>query len=191
MENIDRLKEDIVFSTHLLNNPITFHTTWGLFSPKAIDEGSSLLLKNIEINPTNTVLDLGCGYGALGVPIAKIANKGTVYMVDKDFIAVRYAKKNAAINHARNIDVYLSNGFSSIEESFDVIVSNLPAKIGKELTQIFLHDAKAHLKTGGKLYIVTISGLKEFMKRNIKEIFGNYDKLAQSKTYTVAMAVKE
>lgn len=63
--------------------------------------------------------------------------------------------------------------------------------VGKELLWIIFLDSKKHLKPGGKFYVVTISGLKEFIKRNFKEVFGNYEKLGQNKTHTVALAIND
>jgi len=139
------------------------------------------------------VLDLGSGYGPLGITLAKLAPAGQVHLVDKDFIAVEFSAKNAEVNRLTNVKSYLSNGFSAVPKAqkFDLIVSNVPAKIGTELLTIFLSDAHAHLNPGGRLYIVTVSGLKEYMKRHLTLIFGNYDKLKQSKTYTAAVAQKQ
>jgi 16S rRNA (guanine1207-N2)-methyltransferase len=188
----NELKQDIVFTAELAGHPLTFHSTWGLFSPKAIDEGTDLLIRHLDIKPTDTVLDLGCGYGPLGLTIAKLAPQGQVHLVDKDFVAVDYANQNAALNHLPNARAYLSNGFAQVpaDQKFDVVVSNVPAKIGGELLSIFLQDAYDHLNPGGRLYIVVISGLKDYMKRHLTDVFGNYDKLKQSKTYTAAVAVK-
>lgn len=142
--------------------------------------------------PDAVALDLGCGYGPLGLTLARLTPRGFVHLVDKDFVAVEFARKNAEFNHIANAQSYLSNGFDQVPAGvmFDLIVSNVPAKIGAELLSIFLHDAYARLKPGGRLYIVTISGLKDYMKRHLTEVFGNYDKLKQSKTYTAAMAAK-
>jgi len=188
----DNLRKDIVFSANLLGNDFTFRSTWGLFSPTEIDEGTRLLLDHLEVKPDDVSLDLGCGYGALGLAIAKRSPDGMAYLVDKDFVAIEYAKKNAEANGVRNAEFFLSNGLAAItpDLQFDLIVSNLPAKVGKELFWIFLEDAKRHLKPGGRIYVVTISGLREFIKRNFKEFFGNYDKVKQGRAYTVAMAVK-
>ena len=83
-------------------------------------------------------------------------------MIDKDFVAVEYAKKNAEVNGIKNCKVYLSNGFSKAPDmKFDLIVSDLPAKVGREFLRILLEDAKSHLKPGGRIYVVTISGLRE------------------------------
>ncbi len=187
---ITQLKQDLVFSEQLLDRELTFHTTWGLFSPKSVDDGTKLLLEYMEVQPSDQVFDLGCGYGPLGLALATKAHQGNVHMVDKDFIAVDYAAKNAQLNGLTNVSTYLSNGFASVPpaQKFDVVVSNLPAKIGGELLNIFLHDAYDRLVPGGRLYVVTISGLRQYIKRHFLEVFGNYDKLKTSGTYTVAQA---
>ena len=103
----------------------------------------------------------------------------------------KYTQKNIKENKLNNARALLSHGFRDIEPDarFDVIVSNIPAKVGKELLLQILADAKTHLKPGGKLVIVTIAGLRQFMKRHLENSFGNYSKLKQSKGYCVAMAL--
>jgi len=186
-------RQDIVFKTSIQNQELNLHSTWGLFSPTGLDEGTELLLKSIKIGESDTSLDIGCGYGVIGLTLAKISPRGTVHMVDKDFVAVEFAKKNAQLNKISNCQIYLSNGLQNVpkEVKFDNIISNLPANVGKEMFGIIFEDVKEHLKPGGKFFVVTISGLKEFIKRNFKEYFGNYDKLGTSKTYTAAVAIKE
>ena len=180
---------DITFNTQLRGHDFTFTTAWGLFSPKAIDAGTRLLIEQLEINSSDTCLDLGCGYGAIGIAIAKCFQPTAVYMVDKDFVAVDFARKNVEQNQLPNCKVLLSNGFSHLSDiQFDVIASNLPAKTGNELLQIFFTEAKRYLKPNGRIYVVTISGLRQLIKRNFLEIFGNYRKVKQRNTHTVAMA---
>ena len=187
-----KLREDIVFEADLRGRRFVFHSTWGLFSPTEIDEGSRLLLDYVEVRPGDVSLDIGCGYGALGIPVAKRSPAGEVHMIDKDFVAIEYAKKNAEINGVKNYKAYLSNGFGGVPDTkFDLIVSNLPAKVGREFLWILLEDAKAHLKPGGRIYVVTISGLREFIKRNFRDVFGNYEKVKQGRSYTVGLAVRE
>lgn len=190
---LQKLKEDIVFRENLRGFDLVFHSTWGLFSPREIDAGTRLLLENIEVKETDVCLDLGCGYGAIGITLAKLASNGKVYMVDKDFVAVEYAQKNCRVNKLRNCEVRLSNAFSNLERHlmFDLIASNLPANVGKEMLYIILSDAKAHLKDGGKLYVVTIAGIRDFIKRNFMNIFGNYEKVKQGKEHAVYLAVKQ
>lgn len=182
------IRQDIRFEAELCGQTFSFLSTWGIFSPREIDEGTELLLKYIEINPTDDCFDLGCGYGPVGLAMAKLAHQGKTLMVDKDFMAVEYSNRNAQLNKLANAQAMLSNGFQHIDPSlrFDVIASNIPAKVGKEMMTILLQDMNKHLKPGGRIYLVTINGLREYMKRNLQEVFGNYSKLKQGKNYTIA-----
>ena len=190
-EWIADLKKDIVFQTRLGGHELVFHSTWGLFSPRGIDEGTALLFKHLEVRSDDDIFDLGCGYGPIGVALAKMAPQGQTLMADKDYLAVEYASKNAAANGLSNAEAILSNGFSNVgERKFDLVISNIPAKVGKELLSIFLYDALDHLNPGGRIVVVTINGLRQFMKRNFNDVFGNYKKLKQGKNYTVSQAVK-
>ncbi len=192
-ETLDKLRRDIVIDADLAGERLTLHSTWGIFSPREVDEGTRLLVEWLKITPTDDCLDLGCGYGPIGLLMARKAPQGQTLMVDKDFMAVEYANANAQRNNLSNAQAMLSNGFDHIDPAlrFDIIASNIPAKVGKEMLSLILHDAHARLKPGGRLYVVTINGLRQYMKRNLNEVFGNYDKLKQGRTYTVALALKE
>jgi 16S rRNA G1207 methylase RsmC len=188
---LERIREDIVFATNLRGHSLTFHSTWGLFSPREVDEGTELLLRHIEVRPEDDCLDLGCGYGPIGLTLAKLAPAGETLMVDKDFMAVEYANLNARLNHIANARAMLSNAFQHLDERrFDLVASNVPAKVGKEMLAIMLNDAHAHLRPGGRIWVVTITGLRRLFERSLEDIFGNYEKVKQGKTYTVASAVK-
>ena len=191
MKRPDDLKQDIVFEENLRGHRFIFHSTWGLFNPRGIDEGSRLLIEHVEVGTCDLSLDIGCGYGPIGLTLARLSPDGEVHLIDKDFVAVEYARKNAALNQIDNCRIYLSNAFSHVPDlRFDTIVSNLPAKAGNEMLSLILHEARRHLKPGGRFYVVFISGLKRYIKRNFQAIFGNYRKIKQSKTYTVALAVR-
>lgn len=185
---LKEIRQDIRFEAELCGQTFTFLSTWGIFSPREIDEGTELLLKYLEVNPSDNCFDLGCGYGPVGLVMAKLAPQGKTLMVDKDFMAVEYSNRNAQLNKLPNAQAMLSNGFQHIDPSlrFDVIASNIPAKVGKEMMTILLHDMKQHLKPNGRIYLVTINGLREYMKRNLQEVFGNYSKLKQGKNYTIS-----
>lgn len=186
---LERLQQDIVFSDRLRGHELSFHTTWGLFSPKAIDEGTKLLLDYIEIKEDDDSADLGCGYGPIGLTLARLAPQGRHTLMDKDFIAVEYSRMNARLNRIENCEVALSNGFNQLDQRrFNLIVSNLPAKTSKEHYYLYFYEALARLEPGGRCYLVTINGLREFIKKAFLEIFGNYDKLKQGRAYTVAVA---
>jgi 16S rRNA G1207 methylase RsmC len=191
-DEIKKLREDIVFSETLNGIPFVFHSTWGIFSPRNIDEGTLMLLKYLEINESDNCLDLGCGYGPIGLTMAKLAPKGQTTLVDKDFKAVEYSNKNAELNQVKNAEALLSNGFDQIRDrKFDIVVSNIPAKVGNEMLSLFLHDAYKQMNPGGRIYVVTITGLRKYIKRSFEDVFGNYKKLKQGSNYTVAMATKQ
>jgi len=189
---LQALRKDTQLQTELAGKKLQFSTTWGLFSPKAIDEGSSMLLDVVKVNAEDDCLDLGCGYGPIGITLAKLAPQGHTTLVDKDFVAVEYSKTNIQQNKVTNATALLSNGFDQINDlKFDLIVSNIPAKVGNEMLTLFLNDAYRQLNPKGRLVVVTISGLSKFMKREFKELFGNYKKLKQGKTYTVSQTQKD
>ncbi len=192
-EQLAALRRDLELTAELGGRRLVLRSTWGLFSPREIDEGTRLLLKEVEVKPTDDCLDLGCGYGPIGLGLAALAPQGRTLLVDKDFVAVEYARRNIALNRLTNAEAILSNGFAQIERGrrFDVIASNVPAKVGKELLAILLHDAYAHLRPGGRLYLVTLNGLRAYIKRNLLAVFGNCDKLKQGTHATVALARRE
>ncbi len=187
------IRQDMTLHTRQRDAELVLKTTWGLFSPRAIDAGSQMLLDFMDLPADADCLDLGCGYGILGLTLARWAPQGNTLLVDKDFVAVEYSEKNRLLNHIDNAECQLSNGFQHIprDRRFDVIVSNIPAKVGKEMLYIYLFDALEYLKPGGSFYIVTITGLRQFFKRGFQEVFGHYEKIKQGKTYTVARGVKQ
>jgi len=191
--DIANLKKDLSISANLLGNELTFNTRWGVFSPRAIDEGTLLLMKYIGTEANDVCLDLGCGYGPIGLALAKHCINGEVHMVDKDFISVELSNNNAKLNNLPNAKAYLSDAFSQVpnEIKFDQIISNVPAKVGREQLSIMLYDAFDLLKPGGKITFVTINGLRDFIKTNFKSVFGNYKKLKQGQKYTISQAIKQ
>lgn len=193
MATIEELKQDLHIQSNLAGKDLKFATTWGIFSPREIDSGTDLFLKYLEIKEDEVALDIGCGYGPIGLAIAANAPKGQVHMVDKDFVAVDYSNKNAKLNNLPNAQAYLSNGLSAVPKDiqFTTVVSNIPAKVGKEMLSIMLHDVHNQLAPGGQFVVVTINGLRQYMKRNFMEVFGNYEKVKQGKDYTISRCVKE
>ena len=191
-QDVEQYRKDMLIKTELCGQPMQFATTWGLFSPRAIDEGTKLMLQYIKVEKNDNCLDIGCGYGPLGLTLAKLAPEGQTSLIDKDFVAVNYTEKNIALNKLSNCETFLSNGLDQVgDKKYSLIVSNIPAKVGNELLRLFLIDAWHHLEPGGRFYVVTITGIRKYIERSFKEVFGNYKKVKQGKTYTVAMTIKQ
>lgn len=190
--DIEALREDIVIEAVLRGRPVTLHSTWGLFSPKEVDEGTRILIEHLPIRPEDDCLDLGCGYGPVGVAMALEAPRGTTLLVDKDFVAVRYALANARRCGLANVDAQLSNGLADIDPArrFDLVAANLPAKVGRELLTLFVHDAQTRLRPGGRMAVVAISQLRPVIERAFMAAFGNAEKIKQGRRYVVMGAVK-
>ncbi len=189
-ERIEAYRQDTDFTATLRGHALRFHATWGLFSPREVDEGTLMLLEAVEVAPDADCFDLGCGYGPIGLTLARLAPQGKTWMVDRDFVAVEYAAANAAANRIDNAHVMLSNAFAAVpaEQRFDLVLSNLPAKVGNEALTLMIADAYEHLNPGGRLYVVTISGMRRFIERTFEEVFGNYEKVKQGRQHTVGMA---
>lgn len=189
-ERIEAYRQDTAFTATVRGHALRFRATWGLFSPREVDEGTSMLLDAVEVAPDADCLDLGCGYGPIGLTLARLAPQGQTWMVDRDFVAIEYANANAEANGIANARALLSNGFGGIpaEQRFHLVLSNLPAKVGNELLTLLIADAHAHLAPGGRLYVVTISNMRRFIERTFEEVFGNYEKVKQGRQHTVSMA---
>lgn len=153
-----------------------------LFSTFDIDHGTDVLIRNIVANNPKTILDLGCGYGPLGIILAKKNPNAKILMIDRDLLALRYSQFNLDKNHISNASVLGSVGMEAVlDQSFDLIVSNIPAKIGdKAIAKDFILTPYGHLNPDGELWVVVVNALNRLIPRiggqnnlNIKEIKKN------------------
>ena len=164
-----------------------FLTASGVFSLKKIDKGSLLLLEKAEIkNTTKDILDLGCGYGPIGIAIAKSFPKKQILMSDVNERAVKLAKKNIKINNVENAKAIISDGFDKIKASFDLILLNPPQTAGRKLCYKLIEQSKQHLNQKGTLQIVARhqKGGKQF-ELFLKDLFGNCKTLAKKSGYRI------
>ncbi len=133
----------------------TFLTCSGVFSPTKIDLGTWLLVDSMQIAPDSKVLDLGCGYGVLGIVAAKLAPTGFVTMVDVNERAIELAKKNIRRNGVLNAKAKRGDLYAPVSgETFDVILSNPPFSAGMETVFSIISGGREHLNPGGSIQVV-------------------------------------
>ncbi|NMB44797.1 MAG: class I SAM-dependent methyltransferase [Firmicutes bacterium] len=132
-----------------------FVTQAGVFSRSRIDRGTRLLIDALRLPEYGRVLDLGCGYGPVGIVAAREQPQLEVVMVDINQRAVELARANARLNGISKIDVRHGEDFSVIpEQDFVLIATNPPIRAGKQVIYPLLAEAKDHLLPGGILCLV-------------------------------------
>ena len=170
-ENPAALTQERMLNFSIFDMDFRFTTNNGLFSHSKVDAGSILLLEHIP-PITGSLLDLGCGYGVIGIVLGK-KNNITLTMSDINSIALGYAKKNAKLNNVQAQCIH-SDGFESLTDKYDTIVLNPPIHAGKEVMYKLYAEAAQHLHPSGVLYIViqkkhgaqsTLNVLKELFKK--------------------------
>ncbi|HSW88719.1 MAG TPA: methyltransferase [Candidatus Saccharimonadales bacterium] len=153
-------------------NTFEFKVSQDLFSSLEVDHGTQRVLRTFlfeKIDSFKKVLDLGCGYGPIGIVLKKICPEAQVHMTDRDALAVEYAKANAELNGvAENTFCYGSLGYDSVKDTdFDLIISNIPAKVGEHVLTHMLKDAKSHLVKNGRVVIVVIDAINDYIHKEL------------------------
>jgi 16S rRNA (guanine1207-N2)-methyltransferase len=165
-----------------------FKTSSGLFSPERIDKGTLLMLSAAEFDSGDKILDLGCGYGAVGITAAKIIGPQNVVMSDNNKKAVSFSQANAELNGVDGIKIILSDGFNSIQDKdFTVILSNPPYHSDFSVPKHFIEKGFNRLILGGKMYMVTKR--KSWYKNKFISVFGGV-KIIEADGYFVFCAEK-
>jgi len=162
----------------------------GVFAHRGVDPGTRLLVEAMRVSPTARVLDLGCGYGAIGIVAAKLATKGHVLLVDSDIRATRLTQRNLALNGVTNAEVLLGDGVHDLppKARFDVVACNPPTHGGREVLDELVAGAYRVLRPRGQLFIVINRLLS--LRREVESVFGSAETVARSKGYVVIQAVK-
>lgn len=153
-ENDDKIKtNESKKDVFINNNRYSFITDNGVFSKKGLDFGTRTLLESLDLSKiTGNVLDIGCGYGPIGIYVAKNTD-ANVHMIDINRRSLDLARKNAELNHV-SVSIYESDAYQNVTEKFDFIISNPPIRVGKNILYQILFDAKKYLKENGELWIV-------------------------------------
>lgn len=189
-ENPDAAHDIHELRVELLGEKMTFLTDAGVFSKKMVDFGSQLLLKCLEVNQGETVLDVGCGYGPLGLSLAK-AYGVQATMVDINNRALDLARQNAERNKVE-ATIFQSNIYEQVEGTFDHVISNPPIRAGKQVVHEIIEKSKDFLETDGDLTIVIQKKQgAPSAKSKMEDVFGNCEILKKDKGYYILRSVKE
>ncbi|WP_080933680.1 class I SAM-dependent methyltransferase [Streptococcus oralis] len=174
----------------LLGENMTFLTDAGVFSKKMVDFGSQLLLKCLEVNEGETILDVGCGYGPLGLSLVK-AYGVQATMVDINNRALDLARQNAERNKVE-ATIFQSNIYEQVEGKFDHVISNPPIRAGKQVVHEIIEKSKDFLEDDGDLTIVIQKKQgAPSAKSKMEDVFGNCEIVKKDKGYYILRSVKE
>lgn len=143
----------------------------GLFSPAHPDRGTLAMLSQVEFAPGTRVMDLGCGWGLVGVLAARFCGPENVFMSDIDENAVSAARENAERNGVGGINFYVSDGFKDVDAAgFDLILSNPPYQTDFSVAKSFIEKGFNRLRTGGWMYLV-VKREKWYLNK-LRAVFG-------------------
>lgn len=172
---------------------LSFVTNTGVFSRERIDFGTNLLINSFEDQDLKNkkILDLGCGYGVIGLSIAKAFSDSIVHLIDINERAIELAFKNAKTNIINNVTIYQSNLYQAVDERFDVIISNPPIRAGKDVVHQIVETGYEYLNQDGMLWVVIQKkqGANSLIKK-IEEVFKNAIIVKKTNGYYIIKALK-
>ncbi|NAZ27025.1 MAG: methyltransferase [Thermogladius sp.] len=164
---------------------LQFISYTSLFSGSKVDEGTSLLLEYLKIPPRGSVLDVGCGYGVIGISVAKVSPNIRVFMVDINPLAVKVAKMNARLNRVdERVTVVEGDSYNPFKGlKFNAIYSNPPLSAGMSVVEKIVLNAANYLEPGGWAQFVLARGGESILEKAGK-VYGRVEKISK-KGYTV------
>lgn len=177
-----------MINLELNNIKLEFETSDKVFSPSNIDKGTLAMLSQVEFNKNDKILDLGCGYGIVGIFASKLIGAENVIMCDLSPDAVALSKSNATNNGIIDLQIIQSDGLDTItDNNFSLILSNPPYHVDFSVPKKFIEQSYKRLITGGKMYMVTKR--KDWYKNKLISVFGGVV-IVEIDGYYVFMAEK-
>ena len=175
----------------LRGHEFEFLTSSGVFSYRRIDAGTRLLIESMELPEAGAALDLGCGYGPIGIVAAKLRPRLQVWMTDINQRAIALAEKNASRNGVENVHVIEGPLYEPVGGlAFDVILTNPPISAGiRKAVELIIEGATRHLRLGGSLQLVvrTTKGGRN-LSMLLERYFGGFEVTARRSGYRVLKA---
>lgn len=170
---------------------LSFYSDNGVFSKNGIDYGSQALLQNLVIRDNLKILDVGCGYGTIGVTVAKCNPTCSIEMVDVNERALGLCQKAIEENATPNAKCYKSDVYENVVNSFDMIISNPPIRAGKKVVHDIIINAYNHLNDGGEMWCVIQKkqGAPSAFKA-LKDVYSTVEVVANDKGYWIIKAIK-
>lgn len=160
-------------------------TDAGVFSRDGLDMGTRILLESLP-EMHGEILDLGCGWGPVGVVLGKKYPEARILMSDINQRAAELARRNLEANGVKNARVVCGDGYAAVDGRFDAILLNPPIRTGKAVIYAMFADAKAHLQDQGALYIVIRKQQgAESAEKYLKTQYGKVERIAREKGYWV------
>ncbi len=191
-ENNENLTSNINELTYYFRKTkMRFLSDNGVFSKGGIDFGSSLLLRTIDVKEAKTLLDVGCGYGTIGLTIAKTNPECFVEMVDVNLRAIDLAKQNMTLNEIKNAEIFASNIYENVTKKYDVVVSNPPIRAGKKVVHEISLGSFEKLNDGGKYYaVIQKKQGAESLYKALQTVFPIVEVIEKDKGYWIIKAEK-
>ena len=170
---------------------LTMHTDAGVFSSDGLDPGSRLLMESLP-ELTGRVADLGCGWGAMGVPLALKNPRAEFLLTDVNQRAVDLARKNIIQNQAKNARAFTGDALKALQGPLQTVITNPPIRAGKQVIYGLVAEAKERLDPGGRLYVVIRKqqGAPSALKY-LQELFGTAQIIERGGGYWVIESTKE
>ncbi len=169
---------------------LTCLTDRGVFASEGLDPGTALLIENMLVPERAEVLDVGSGWGPIGLAAAIAAPRGRVVLVDPNRRAVSLSRENLAANGVSNAEVFRGSFFVPVEERrFDLVVSNPPYHLGRAALEHFFSEVPVHLKPHGRLLLVGKGSQGAlYYQHRLGEVFARVEILARGGGYRVLEA---
>lgn len=190
--NVNARSDEKFFDYVLKGHKLRFTTDVGVFSKGDVDFGSRLLVETFaKPEISGNILDVGCGYGPIGLSLAKSYVNRNIHMVDVNQRALELSKKNAQDNGISNATMYESFCYDGVEGEFAAILSNPPIRAGKKVVHAIIEEAKEYLVENGELWIVIQKKQgAPSAKAKMEEVYGNCEVVDKDKGYFILKSIR-